>query len=312
MKISDGDFVALFEDLGAYKMSRETGLGIRGLYKRRTALEKKLGRQITGPEHHSSTRNKIKHPQRVYEEVYDGIVLVGSDAHYWPSYITTAHKAFVHFAKKLQPKVIVNNGDALDGSTISRHSPIGWESRPSLIQEIETTKERLGEIMAAAPNAKRVWNLGNHDGRFETRLATVAPEYARVNGFHLKDHFPEWWPAWSCWINEDVVIKHRFKGGIHATHNNTMWAGKSIVTGHLHSLKVTPFSDYNGIRFGVDTGTLADPDGPQFVDYTEDNPRNQRSGFAVLTFRNGRLMWPELVHVIEDGKVEFRAEIISV
>ncbi len=62
-----------------------------------------------------------------------------------------------------------------------------------------------------------------------------------------------------------MIIKHRYKGGVHATHNNTVSSGVSICTGHLHSLKVTPYSDYNGVRYGVDTGTLAETDGPQFT-----------------------------------------------
>jgi hypothetical protein len=106
-------------------------------------------------------------------------------------------------------------------------------------------------------------------------------------------------------------VKHRYKGGVHATHNNTASSGKSIVTGHLHSLKVTPYADYNGNRFGVDTGTLAEPNGPQF-EYGEENPQNHRSGFAILTLENGKLLWPELVHKWDHGRVEFRGEIIDV
>jgi hypothetical protein len=108
-----------------------------------------------------------------------------------------------------------------------------------------------------------------------------------------------------------VIIKHRYKGGVHATHNNTVNAGVSVVTGHLHSLKVTPFSDYNGCRYGVDTGTLAETDGPQFT-YAEINPSNHRSGFAVLNFFNGQLLWPELVHRFSEDHIEFRGEVIDV
>ncbi len=32
----------------------------------------------------------------------------------------------------------------------------------------------------------------------------------------------------------------------------------------------------------------------------------------MLTFRDGRLMWPELVHVLEEGKVEFRGKVYDV
>lgn len=93
--------------------------------------------------------------------------------------------------------------------------------------------------------------------------------------------------------------------------HNDLKSGASIVTGHLHSLKVTPWTDYTGTRYGVDTGTLADIDGSQF-EYTEDNPKNWRSGFAVLTFHNGKLMPPELCEVTGDGQAWFRGEILSV
>lgn len=85
-----------------------------------------------------------------------------------------------------------------------------------------------------------------------------------------------------------------------------------MVTGHLHQLKVTPYTDYNGRRYGVDTGTLADLFGPQFVDYTEANPVNWHSGFAVLTFKNGQLLQPELVQKWDEGTIEFRGQLIEV
>ncbi len=129
---------------------------------------------------------------------------------------------------------------------------------------------------------------------------------------HLTDHFPEWHPCWRVDINDDVCVKHRFKGGIHATHNNTVWSGRTMITGHLHSAKVTPFTDMDGDRWGVDTGCLADIDGPQFTDYTEANPVNWRSSFGVFTFFGGRLMQPELVHKVEEGLVYFRGERIKV
>jgi len=106
-----------------------------------------------------------------------------------------------------------------------------------------------------------------------------------------------------------TIVKHRFAGGIHATYNNTLKSGRSIVTGHLHSLNVRAWTDYNGTRFGVDTGTLADPDHDAF-DYTEDNPKDWRSGFAVLTYRKGKLLWPELCYV-DNGVAYFRGEAIA-
>ena len=310
---TDKEFIELFESKGPAQMSRDLDLPVRGIFARRVRLEKKLEIKIRSPEEHRSVVS-ADIQGRLHFPIKDGVVIVGSDAHYWPNYITPAHKAFVRFCKELKPKAIIANGDFLDGATISRHASIGWEYKPTLIGEIEACQERLAEVEAAAPNAKKFWTLGNHDSRFETRLASVTPEYARTHGFSLSDHFPEWEPCWSVWVGKDVVVKHRWKGGVHATHNNTAQSGKTMVTGHLHSLKVTPYSDYTGTRFGVDTGTLADAYGVQFNNYLEDSPRNWRSGFVVLTWQDGRLLWPEIVHVIDSEKqlVEFRGEIIDV
>jgi hypothetical protein len=259
-------------------------------------------------------------PKSAYERkqlgVLNGVGIVFSDAHYWPNIVTTAHKGLLWAIKEFKPSFVVCNGDALDGASISRFSPSGVAGKePTLIEELKACQERLSEVEEAAKearhNVKLVYTWGNHDARFNARLAANAPEFAKTFGFKLEDHFPSWEFCMTCWATDDVIIKHRYKGGVHATHNNTATAGKSIVTGHLHSLKVTPYADYNGNRFGVDTGTLAEPYGPQFS-YGEDNPLNHRSGFAILTFNNGKLLWPELVHKWDEDQVEFRGQIINV
>jgi len=305
-------FIRLVQSIGPAATARQLGIGVRKVYERRARIERDTGEPIKVPTAHvARVQNEPKFPQRVQIQIDDGVILVASDAHYWPGEPTTAHRAFVRACKEMRPAVVIMNGDALDGARISRHAPIGWETRPTLIDEIEVCKQRLDEIRDAATNAKLIWPIGNHDARFETRIATVAPEYAKVYGVHLKDHFPEWWPCWSVWINDDVIVKHRFRGGVHAAWNNAVHAGKTIVTGHTHSLLVRPMTDYNGTRYGVETGTLADPYGAQFLDYTEDGPRQWRSGFAVLTFRGGRLLWPEMVSVCGEGEVEFRGKVYA-
>jgi hypothetical protein len=248
--------------------------------------------------------------------VTDGTVLVFSDAHFWPGIRTTALKGLLWAIKELKPVMVIANGDIFDGSGISRHPRSQWQMRPNVHQELEACKEYMTEIENACHEARHhtqlIWPLGNHDTRFESRLSSYVPEFEGVKGLTLKDHFPKWHPCWSCWPTNDVVVKHRFKSGVHATHQNTVSAGVTIVTGHLHSLKVTPFADLRGNRFGVDTGTLAETDGPQFLDYLEMNPTNWRSGFAVLTFKDSKLLWPELVHKWDEGVVEFRGQLIDV
>lgn len=309
--IGDHDFIRLYETIGPIKTAIRLGVHKRKVFERRERLEKKLTTKIFPPGEDALHFQGTDVPGRLNTKLSNGHVLIGSDSHYWPGFISTAHRAFVKFNKEFKPKIVIKNGDELDFASISRHPPIGWEDRPTVVAELETTQERQAEIEDGNKNATYYWPLGNHDARFETRLASIAPEYAKVRGVHLKDHFPRWEPCWSLWLN-DIVIKHRCKGGIHATHNNALWAGKTMVTGHLHSLKVTPLTDYNGTRYGVDCGTMADIYGPQFQDYMEDNPRNWRSGFILLTFHKGRLLWPEIIFVCGLNQVEFRGKVLSV
>ncbi len=317
-KCSDSDFINFLETIGPAAYAKRFRLDISAVYRRGKNLEKKYRRQITAKATGNGrpTRHNVEHAARLHFDVLNGTVLVGSDAHLWPGSMTAAMRAFIKFAGEIGPRVIVLNGDVLDFPKVSRHPPIGWESQPEVADEIEFAQGVLRKIEDAAPrNSKLVWTLGNHDGRFETRLATVAHEYARLHGFHLKDYFPRWQACWSAWINADsdpCVIKHRFRSGVHAPHNNTLNAGTHMVTGHLHSAKVTPWTDYRSTRYGVDSGCLADPDAHAFVDYTEDGPKNWRSGFAILTFHNGKLLPPELVTAWGKDHVTFRGSIIKV
>jgi hypothetical protein len=315
-KISDQDFIELWKTYQSpTDIAKATGLSLRNLLRRRRSLEVKYGEslEVKKPQFHSSTK-----PSAARKDlgILNGTVIVFSDAHFWPSIHTTAFKGLLWAIKEFQPVAVIANGDIFDGASISRYPRIGWDSTPSVIQELKACEIAMGEIEDTAKKARHnmqlIWTLGNHDARFENRLAANAPQYEFVKGFSLKDHFPAWHPCWACWPVESTIVKHRWKGGVHATHNNTVNSGVNIVTGHLHSLKVTPFDDYHGTRYGVDTGTLADTDGPQFENYLELSPTNWRSGFAVLTFHNGRLLWPELVAKYAENQIQFRGKIYDV
>lgn len=317
-RILERDFIDLFKRKGATALAKHLNTSERSVYERRRAIESRLGIKLTPPNASGGLINEAEkkaateYPHRAALEVKNGLVIVGSDFHIWPGSESVALRAFKRLCKDLKPSAVVLNGDVLDFPKISRHPPIGWESAPSPIEEIEAAQDHLHDIAQACGRARKIWTLGNHDARFETRLATVASEYRGIAGIHLSDHFPLWEKGWSVWINDSVVCKHRWKGGVHATHNNTVGSGKTMVTGHLHSQKVTPYTDYNGTRYGIDTGCVADPDHKAFLDYTEDAPKNWVSGFAVLKFKDSKLMQPELVTVWDSKSVQFRGEVIRV
>jgi hypothetical protein len=312
--VPDAEFIDLWRfHQSATAVSKVLGIAVRNVAERRRRLEQKYRIELATVIKQPPPRNIPEQHAAIHKlAVKDGHVLVFSDAHFWPGIRTTAFKGLLHFVKLLRPVAVVCNGDAFDGAAISRFPRIGWDKTPSVIQELKACKAALGEIEELAGKAKLLWPLGNHDARFETRLANQASEFEGVTGFHLKDHLPAWTPCWRLDVNDDVVIKHRYKGGIHATRNNTLNTGRTTVTGHLHQLKVTPLADYHGNRYGVDTGTLAEPMGPQFESYLEAGVPDWRSGFAVLTFKDSRLLMPQLVQKWDEGQVEFAGKVYDV
>lgn len=310
--ITDNDYIRLVNTLGIAKTARRLGMSERAAHKRRVRIEQRTGVKISTPRGESRTA-RTTFPGRLETSLKNGIILIGGDAHYWPGHPSTGHRAFVKFIKKLKPNIVIVNGDVFDGAAVSRHPSVNWDQNPSVIDELETCQARMHEILqAAGTKTELFWTLGNHDARFEARLVQAAPEYAGVYGTSLKDHFSErWQPCYSVFINNDLVVKHRYRGGPSATRANTLNSGMSMATNHLHSQNVTAYTDYKGTRYGVDTGCLADIHSKAFS-YTEDNPRDWRAGFAVLTYRGGRLLRPELVSVVDEKTVEFRGDLIKV
>lgn len=308
-KCSEEEFISLFSAMGAGPLAKHLGTNERNVYQRRRDIESRRGIVLAAP-----SRPTVAHPGRVNVEVLNGSVLIGSDLHIWPGEESTCLRAFKKFTDDLQPNVVILNGDVMDFPRISRH-PQNWESAPDPIEEIESAQDHLNDIVSRCKRGtQKIWTLGNHDARFESMIANAAPQYRGIKGVHLSDHFAVWQKAMSCFINEKIepgrtMVKHRLAGGQHATYNNVKRAGTSVVTGHLHSQNVRRVSDYRSFDlYGVDTGCLADKRHRAFT-YTEDAPLDWGEGFAYLTYRDGRLMLPELITRFDADHVQFRGQL---
>ncbi len=262
------------------------------------------------PEHAGSYWTHEPHADH---EIADGVVIVASDAHVWPFARSVSARALIEVTRELgsDVRLLVANGDFVDGARSNRHDPHGWNKRPTVKQEIEGVQALLHDWAMAAPRAERVYAVGNHDLNFERKLVSKANEFEGMPGFRLHDHFTGWDFAWACRINwesrQPVMVKHRQAGGVHAGYNNAMKSGVTMVTGHTHQLEVKPYGDYRGRRYGVQTGCLTDPNGPQF-EYQEMGYNSHCEGFAVLTFRDGELLTPELCEV-KRGRAWFRGRV---
>lgn len=314
--LNDEDFIKEWHKIGSpLTFAKIHRMSERAVYNRRRSIEQRLSIEL--PTFNDRRINDYKKTEQTVGntrrgmDIEKGRVIVFSDAHFWPDQTTTAFKALLEMIKEFRPTAIVCNGDALDGASISRHPRQDWSKLPTVQEELEAVQYYLGEIEAVAKGAKMFWPLGNHDARWEMRIIENLPAFEGVVGTTLKEHFPAWLPCWSFWVNEDTCIKHRWKGGFSAGRANALNAGVNMITGHTHHLSVMPVGDFNGTRWGVQTGTLADLHGQQFA-YTEDTPKDWNSGFVMLSFERSRLLQPEMVRVWGEDEVEFRGKIHQV
>lgn len=315
-KVTDDEFISAWKRYGSPSLvAKATGLDLRGVYARRKVLEDRRGILLETVTEGHGGRPKNEVPKNGFRAIHEnirGTVIIGSDAHFWPGERSTAFAAMVELIRELKPTMVITNGDNFDGARISRHLPGGWADLPDVADELDAVRERLAEIEAAAPpDCHLIWPAGNHDSRFGARLAQGAPEYIRVKGFDIADHFPAWQFCWSIWLNNHTVVKHRHHQGVHGAYQNTLKGGKTIVTGHTHRLQAVQWADYNGLRWGIECGTLSDfgPHNDKFA-YAEDNPTNWSQGFVVLNFTDsGMLLEPEFCRII-NGTAWFRGQSV--
>lgn len=244
-------------------------------------------------------------PARPVIDVAGRSVLTGGDLHRWPGPQSIAWRAFVTVAHEIKPDIIVLGGDILDGARVSRHARQFGSKSPRLTEELDAVRSDLTEL----PPSQRLWVIGNHDLRVDGYLANNAPELDDYAG-SLRDRFPEWQFAYGFALGANTEIRHRFRGGIHASYNNTLHAGISICSFHTHQSGVRSFDDRNGRRYGIEPGCLADPNGPQF-EYHEAAPSRSAMGFAVLSFDGeSELMPPELCEH-SSGRMIFRGRVVA-
>ena len=208
MNLPDAEFIELWAThKSPAKVAKAMGTNLRNVYRRRDNLAQKYNMSL---ETHKEVKTWVPPPPKSELGIENGTVVIFSDAHFWPGIRTTAFQGLLWAIEKLQPKAVICNGDAFDGASISRHPPLGWSRTPSLIEELHCCQEMLGEISEAAKkarhNTKLVYTMGNHDARFEMRLAANAPQYVQTPGFKLSDHLTDWSFCMLTWVTNDVIV----------------------------------------------------------------------------------------------------------
>ena len=320
-KVTDAQLMPAIREHGLNPASRMFGLSKRQAQIRRRSYERRTGEKVVSAILPGDPGRYSKYIEkgRIRLDLPNGTVVSASDCHYWPDSIPLMHRALLKLLPKINPDVFVLNGDVADFAKLSRFPDVEWLHKPEAWEEIECCQNRLHEIIKKLKlGCRRIWTCGNHDSRWERYIIENKEKLKGMPGTSLKDWFPEWETAWDVQINDGahhpgdrVTIQHRFTGGVHHAYNDTLRSGRTMVTGDKHSAQITKFTDLNGTRWGVDNGCIADTRHVAFA-YGENQPRNWREAFAILRFRDGRLIPPELVTRWSDTEVVFHGQVIAV
>ena len=124
-RIKDVDFIEAWNQLkSASAVSKKLKLEVRGVYLRRRRIENKYKIRLIADHSEAADYYVRDYMSRMDVDIDDATIFVASDAHYWPDEVSKAHQAFVKLVKKHKPEIIIMNGDAVDGASISRLSLI--------------------------------------------------------------------------------------------------------------------------------------------------------------------------------------------
>jgi len=115
-RCSEEEFIRLCKTMKPAEIAQHLNIATRKVYERRKAIEQRREISLSyqsDPEYSAIRSIRLD----------TGVVIVGSDAHYWPKTVPTMHRAMLELCKRLKPAVVVAGDDGyarLDGVAIRR------------------------------------------------------------------------------------------------------------------------------------------------------------------------------------------------
>lgn len=120
----------------------------------------------------------------------DVITFVSSSDHHSSKVDPFAMRVLKEFLEWAQPDLNVVNGDAHEFQAFSTHRKFPGHFDMSGAEEVDFVVENIyAPMQKAAPNARHIWVMGNHDYRFVRYIADHASELAGFDGLNLIDAF---------------------------------------------------------------------------------------------------------------------------
>lgn len=186
-------------------------------------------------------------------------VAIAGDFHA-PFHQVKATEAFFAFCRDFKPDVVVQMGDLYDQYSFSRYS----HSLNLYTPQEETALGREGsewfwkEAQRAAPKARCIQLLGNHDDRMQKRLFDSFPElegHVDLKHLYAFKGVKTFYDSSEEVVIDGVIYQHGFRSklGDHAAYNQ-----QSTVTGHSHRGGVVYHQNLTGPYWELNAGWLGD------------------------------------------------------
>jgi hypothetical protein len=118
------------------------------------------------------------------------ISFVSSSDHHSKKVDPFAMRVLVDFLAWAQPDLNVFNGDIHDFEPFSTHKKFPGHFDMTAAEEVDFCVENIySPCQSAAPNARHVWVMGNHDYRYVRYVADNGPELAGFDSMNIIDQF---------------------------------------------------------------------------------------------------------------------------
>lgn len=195
--------------------------------------------------------------------------------------------------EKFRPRFVVQLGDLYDQYCFSRYprNPNVMTPENELKRGLQKARKMWQALVRASPESERFQLLGNHDVRFQKRLAERMPE---LQGILKLDVYG--FPGVKSLSSDREDVELRLKqqnviclhGWMTQPGSHLDFFGKSVVFGHLHKPHLIHRLQRHGapVLFELNCGHLADPRAPVF-EYGGTVRRKWELGFGLVD-ENGR------------------------